>query len=459
MCLTYHNVIHTTTTVPAVDFTRTTGTGHLINGIMKQALTSAGVLALGAVSLCAYDPEMTRQSSGGPFTLSGTVRGFYDDNITTSPTDATREESFGFQVVPAIHVNLPFEQTFLSLGYVYTLSWYDNREPHNIDQAHEFNARLRHAFSPRHKIGVDDSFVYTSEPSVADKSNGIITTPLRTKSSVYHNYGNIDYTVGLTKTLGLSLGYANHWYDYTDDGDLSRSALLDRIEHLIRVDGRYQFSPKLVGVLGYSFGFTTFTDDELITTDNPKTPQVEKPLKSDARDSRSHYVYAGVDYDITAKLQTSIRLGGQFTEYPDLDESSANPYADVSLGYRINPGTSIKAGVRHARNATDVASVDGQGRPTMDAETTAVYAEFSHQITRQLLLSLNGQFQRSEFNFGENDGQREYLWLAGVNLEYTFNRHWSAEIGYNYDELVSRVEPADRGYDRNRVYVGVTARY
>jgi hypothetical protein len=431
---------------------------------MKQALTSAGVLALGAVSLCAYDPEMTRQSSGGPFTLSGTVRGFYDDNINTAPTDATRDESFGFQVVPAIHVNLPFEQTFLSLGYVYTLSWYDNRSPRNIDQTHEFNGKLRHQFNPRHKLSLDDSFVFTSEPTIRDRSYGIVTDPTkgdpgRTRSSVYHNHGNIDYTAGLTRTLGLSLGYANHWYDYSADGDFSRSALLDRIEHLIRADGRYQFSPKLVGVLGYSFGFTTFEGDELIAADNLLTPSVDESLKSDARDSYTHYVYAGVDYDITAKLQASVRLGAQFTEYPDLNESSSNPYADISLSYRILTGTSVKAGVRHTRNATDVAAVDGEGRPTLDAETTAVYAEFSHQITRQLLLSLNGQFQRSEFNFGFNDGESEYLWLGGVNLEYTFNRHWSAEIGYNYDQLVSNVETADRGYDRNRVYVGVTARY
>jgi hypothetical protein len=116
-------------------------------------------------------------------------------------------------------------------------------------------------------------------------------------------------------------------------------------------------------------------------------------------------------------LQASVRLGAQFTEYPDLNESSSNPYADISLSYRILTGTSVKAGVRHTRNATDVAAVDGEGRPTLDAETTAVYAEFSHQITRQLLLSLNGQFQRSEFNFGFNDGESEYLWLGGVNLE------------------------------------------
>jgi len=430
---------------------------------MKQVLTSAGVLALSAVSLCALDPEMTRQSSGGPFTLSGTVRGFYDDNINTSP-DRSKEESFGFQVVPAVHLNLPFEQTFLSLGYIYTLSWYDKRDP-DIDQAHEISAKFRHQFSPRHQISVDDSFVITSEPTVTDRSSGIITTPLRTKGSVYHNYGSVGYVMGLTRTLSLSLGYANHWYDYTSDGDYSRSALLDRMEHLLRADLEHQFNPKLVGIVGYSFGFTSFDGDDLIfegIADDPATlvDESRPALKSDARDSRSHYAYIGADYDITAKLRTSARVGAQYSEYPDADESSANPYADISLSYRIRTSTSLEAGVRHARNATDVAAVDPRnGRPTFDAETTALYAQLNHQITRQLAGSLIGQYQYSVFNDGINDDESEYLWLFGANVSYSFNRHWSAEVGYNYDQLVSDVRSGGRSYDRNRVYVGVTARY
>ena len=431
---------------------------------MKRVLTSAGVLALGAASLCALDPEMTRQASGSPFTFSGTVRGFYDDNINTAPDRSrAKEDSFGFQVVPAVHINLPFEQTFLSLGYIYTLSWYDKRDP-DIDQAHEISAKFRHQFSPRHQISVDDSFVFTSEPTVADRSGGIITTPLRSKGSVYHNYGNVGYNAGLTRTLSLSLGYGNHWYDYTSDGDFSRSALLDRMEHLIRADLQHQFNPKLVGIVGYSFGFTSFEGNDLIfggQADDPATTVDESlpPLKSDSRDSRSHYGYIGADYDITAKLRTSARVGAQFSEYPDQDESSANPYADISLSYRIRSSTSLEAGVRHARNATDVAAVDNQGRPTLDAETTVLYVQLNHQITRQLSGSLIGQYQYSVFNDGINDEESEYLWLFGANLSYSFNRHWSAEVGYNYDQLVSDVRSGGRSYDRNRVYIGVTARY
>ena len=49
------------------------------------------------------------------------------------------------------------------------------------------------------------------------------------------------------------------------------------------------------------------------------------------------------------------------------------------------------------------------------------------------------------------------LWLVGVNLAYTFNRHFSVEAGYNYDHLDSDIN--GRGYDRNRYYIGLRASY
>ena len=44
----------------------------------------------------------------------------------------------------------------------------------------------------------------------------------------------------------------------------------------------------------------------------------------------------------------------------------------------------------------------------------------------------------------------------GLNLRYQFTPNFSADVGYNYDNLESQVQP---NYDRNRVYVGVTGSY
>jgi predicted porin len=47
--------------------------------------------------------------------------------------------------------------------------------------------------------------------------------------------------------------------------------------------------------------------------------------------------------------------------------------------------------------------------------------------------------------------------LVGLSLQYRFTPNFSAEVGYNYDNVKSDI--ADRGFDRNRVYVGVTGSY
>ena len=437
---------HKNLTNLTVSFTHSGGIRNF-NQSMKHVLTSAGLLALGAATLHAYDPEMSRQNTGRPWSIGATVRGFYDDNIATAPKD--KQASFGVQVSPSVHVNLPLEQTFISLGYVYGLNWYDKRDP-NIDQSHEFNARLSHQFSPQHDITVADSFVYSSEPSIVDQG-GIVTSPIRTDSSVYHNNGSISDNLGLTKKWALGLGYNNGYYNYEQDGNGSRSALLDRIEQTFRADLRYLFNPHFVGLVGYNFGLNTYTGDEYLDVNGTGN-------RSNIRDSYVHRGYLGAEYDITAKLVTSLRIGGQFTDYHESGETSVTPYVDASLTYRYLPGGSLQFGIRHDNSATDVANVDtSTGVPTLDAGTTSVYAQLTHNITRSLTGSLNVQYQNSIFNNGFYNGKSEDYWMLGANLEYRFNNHWSVDTGYNYDNLNSQVP--DRGFDRNRVYVGVHASY
>jgi hypothetical protein len=53
--------------------------------------------------------------------------------------------------------------------------------------------------------------------------------------------------------------------------------------------------------------------------------------------------------------------------------------------------------------------------------------------------------------------------VAGVNLDYLISQHLSAEVGYAFDLLSSDVDDyfADdvRGFSRNRVYLGLRARF
>jgi hypothetical protein len=74
----------------------------------------------------------------------------------------------------------------------------------------------------------------------------------------------------------------------------------------------------------------------------------------------------------------------------------------------------------------------------------------------KLTANVTGQFQNSDYQGGLYDGQSEQFLLAGVNLNYAFDKYLSAEVGYNFDELFSDL---DRGFSRNRVYIGLRASY
>ena len=113
-------------------------------------------------------------------------------------------------------------------------------------------------------------------------------------------------------------------------------------------------------------------------------------------------------------------------------------------------------------NATDVVGAGTSAATatssfTASSESTSVYGSVNHKFTPKLKGSVIGQFQHSEFNGGTLDGESENYYLVGLNLSYQFTPHFSAEVGYNYDDLHS--DAPGRTFDRNRVYIGVTGSY
>ena len=55
------------------------------------------------------------------------------------------------------------------------------------------------------------------------------------------------------------------------------------------------------------------------------------------------------------------------------------------------------------------------------------------------------------------DGKHDFFFIANLTLEYQFSKHLSGHIGYNYDTLSSEIDGRD--FDRNRVYLGLSATY
>lgn len=423
--------------------------------IMKRIYASLGVAAIGVASIQGVHGQSSDPAKS--WSASASLRGFYDDNVNTAPSDSDQTETFGFEVSPSLSFALPLEQTTIAASYTYSYKWYDeeinNKDGHD-DNTHTFAASLRHNFSERLVMSVRDSFVVGQEPDVIRVGNTADATYQRISGDNIRNYGAITFNAQITRPFGIEVGYANSLYDYDDDSDGGYSSTLDRLEHEAHIDGRWYLQPDLVGILGYQFSLVDYTADLPIA--------VGSPHESDVRNNRSHYVYAGLEHNFRPNLVGSLRAGARFNDYYNSpsDESGVSPYTQASLTYEYAVESRLEVGTSHDRRSTDQSSFYIQDDDlTLDADTTLVYVSLTHRIVPNLFGSVIGNFQYSTFNEGPVDGDSERYYGVGVNLRYHFNRHLSAEVGYNYDKLDSDSQVTDGDYDRNRVYIGATFTY
>jgi hypothetical protein len=415
--------------------------------------TVVGVLGLaGAHAQTVYGlaPNLTSQELSKSWSVQATLRGFYDDNYTTAP-DSAKLDSFGFEITPSVSLNLPREQTYIGLSAAYTARWFEDRQNNEIDHIFQITGNLTHAFNPRHRVELRDSFVVAQEGELI--TPGTATTIARSEGDNIRNIANVNYSATLTETISVVLGYQNSFYDYDQEGIGSFSATLDRLEHLLSATGRMQISPPTTVLAGYQYGMSDFTSDDLI--------QSSPAVAANARDSRSHFFFGGVEHSFTPQLAASLRAGVQFIDFPNDPAGSdgSTPYIDGSVSWTYNPGSYLLAGIRHQRNVTDVAFANPGGSPTTDSEATVFYAAVNHQLTAKLTGSLIGQYQMSQFQNGAEDGNSEDFFTVGLNFAYRINQFLSAEAGYNFDLLDSEVTSAVRDFERNRLYMGLRAIY
>jgi hypothetical protein len=436
---------------------------------MNKITTSAGLVVLAAASVQAQNltPATGSQEATKPWSISATLRGFYDDNYATAP-DPTKRDSVGFEVSPSASLNLIRDQTALGLNYVYSMRWYEDRDDAGMpsaDHAHQVNAKLSHAFTPRFKLDLSDSLVYAQEPELVESTTtGIPASFLRGDGDVWRNYATASFSAGITENITAVLGYDNEFYEYEEGGTNSRSALLDRFEHRGRANLRFVVLPQTVAVAGYQYEVIDYRGDDLIG--NPGFT-----YSSDERNSHSHYFYGGVDQGITPTLNASLRAGAQFTEYDDLnqvlllnpnvEDDSWSPYVDANITWLYTAGSYAQLGVRHQLAQTDVGFVGNT--PNLDSESTAVYGSVSHRIYGGLIASAVASYQHSVYDEDVGDEFADDYFLFGINLTYEINKFVALEAGYNFDYLDSELDdnsPQDfRSFDRNRIYVGVRGTY
>lgn len=408
-----------------------------IKGLMNRIIVTTGLVALGAVTL---QPALAQDAK--PWNLTATVRSFYDDNYATGPSKAppgggaTKRSSWGLEFSPSAGYQLSRDQTTVDLSARYGMRYYEDRRQGSADHSLDFGVSLDHRFTEKQKLTVSESFAIAQEPGVLEP--GSSTTPLRSDGNNMRNNFQLKFVSDdIIERWSSDVSYANTYYDYEEDG---KSALLDRVENLFTIVGRYRIfdetSTELL--MGYSFGLTDSTSKDSLSGGN----------LASSRDSRSHYFFTGAGHRFTTDLRANGRIGLQYAEYPNatiasgFPQSQTSPYVDVSGSWDYLPNSSAQLGVRISRITTDIST-------SVDAKATTFYSSLNHEFTPDLKGSLLAQFQFSEYS--GTDGTDKML-TTGLNLEWRFHPFISLEGGYNYDHQES--DKDGRGYYRNRVYLG-----
>ncbi len=449
---------------------------------MKKIITTASLAALGAAGLQAeYAPGLSDAERAKPWSIAASVRGFYDDNYTTLPSHAspgfpTKRASWGFDLSPEFSLNLPLQQTLIGLDYIYDMRWYADRADNHqasADHSHQVTARLGHEFTEGYRLDLSDAFVIAQEPELLNTGITPAGTPLRLNGNNIRNTATAKLHADFTRNFGIELGYSNTLIDYDQNtqpfgpgptGGVSYGALLNRMEHLVNLDFRYRALPMTWALIGYQFGLVDHNSKD---TFMPGFPFIAKTRSDPSlRDEQSHYAYVGIDQMFTKNINGSVRVGAQYTEWPNSDwanppgagpapslrHDSVIPYADASGTYTFGDGNTIQLGVRHSRIQEDIFA--------LDSEATTVYTSLAYKITPVLKGTLMGSLQHAAFEgaiMPGVTGKSEDYYTVGVNLDYAINKFLAAEAGYNFDRLDS--ELSDRSFSRNRVYLGFRASY
>jgi hypothetical protein len=440
---------------------------------MKKIFVSAGLVALGAAGLHAddtYAPDVTAMDATKIWSVSGTLRGFYDDNYTTSHSDSSgKRASWGFEFSPSLNLLVPLQQTELGLRYTYGLYYYQDRQNQGsnpIDQSHEADLWIDHSFTERWEGKVQDDFSVSQEPQLSSTPTA---EPYRVEGNNIQNLGTVSIHTDWSMLFSTDLAYENHFVQYQNRGtsllglldgtqQASLAGFLDQLDHSVFLNLNYQFEPDLTFLVGDQFELNRYTANEPIGIGPGGV------FNSGNLDSYSEIAYVGGTYAATENLSATVEAGIQYTvnnDLPSFDGQSSDslqPYAQVAVTYTYLPGSYVQAGFTQSETSSDTPD-PGKTTSTLTTyqEASVLYASINHKITPLLLASIVGHYQYATYHGGANDGSSQNMYDLGFNLGYTINDHLSVEIGYNFDYVTAAA--GLQSYARNREYIGITGTY
>jgi hypothetical protein len=377
--------------------------------------------ALLVLAVFSFDALAVDGEGGRWFQVQNRIRIEFDDNVNLTEED----EQDSFKIIEDLEffVNLNLEQTFLSVRYRPSFTWWEDRDD-ETDLHHDVDFILNHSFTPRLSLSVKETFRLAQLAELIDRG-----TTLREEGDYIYNSlnGTLAYLFTPETRLDILGRYVLLQYDEDIVGELFDYDILVAGANL-----RRQVLPETAVQGEIRF--------EQIEYDGPD------------RGADTVQVGVGAEQVFNPGLLGDLRLGYEVKDFNEAKTDDADsPYFDAKITFLPSPATRLSTGLGYSLSETDV-------YPFTNQERFRLFGSLAHDITARVAWYLSGVYSMNSLDAEETlasapeveDGDED-VFQVSTRLAYRINRSNTVEAGWQIVDLSSDVR---EDYLRNRLHIG-----
>jgi len=370
------------------------------------------------------------------------LKGMYDDNIYlaggSDSEEEEKESDFITHLLPEVNCNYTLqERGEISFDYEGDLASYSGESGNNW-QTHKAAFGL-HYLAPVGLVG-NIGFAYTD---AEDPYGNTENYRLGLKTERTHKDLNISVGYDFTTRFKIAMLYSL----YTQDYDLARdySQDYDADEWGIKVQRR--LLPKTWGVFRYTYGGRDYVTHPSGTT----------VAESNDSDFDWHAIYAGLTWDIGAKLNGEVNLGYQWRSYQNSTDPQGNRYEEkdtwvsaTQVSFQAKPTAAFALALTRALRQSGAESSEY-------FEDTGVGINFQKQVSTKFILTAGAVYSINSYNLPKSKAREDDNFELSAGLDYHIKEWLTAGIGYKYQKKDSNYERYS--YTDNQFSISVRAWY
>ncbi len=229
------------------------------------------------------------------------------------------------------------------------------------------------------------------------------------------------------RKFDAEISYTNYQLEY-DERALIRA---NRFQHIFTLKIPYKLTPKIKIFPEYRYGIVEY-DSQSAQSD---------PLS----DSHFNKIYAGVEWDITAKSTGILKFGFVNQDFDDIEKTDVNSFI-AEIGVKVYLTKRMQLDINAGR---EPAASD------FTADSSAFernYGDFtiSRRVWKDLTVSFNGSYEKLVFH---DSKRKDDVYGFGLSTKYNINKWMYADFKYsNRDRHVNLELSSDR---INKASVGI----